>query len=210
MKPEVPDGSPEHAHRAKDPERDSPSQAALQGDDQQRRERTAKAAGGPDQTLGARVLRDGKPSRHYTGRVRICPGFSSAEQKTRDQQDAKTGGRTRQAGERGPPDYDASQHFALAGTVAQSTCGNFESAVGKHEGAQHPTPAIRWDAELLLYGRTGHGDTDPVKERHNGESDQQQQDNAALLQTESLIVVRETRAQCPAWRPRADPQWSLC
>ena len=136
----------------------------MQGNDEERGERTTKAAGSPDKALGPGMFAEGEPAGDDPGSVGVSTGFPGSKKEADTEQGPEAGGGTGECGEAGPPQDDAGENAALAEAVAHRPGRDFEQAIGEDKGTEDPAELIGGDIELVLDAGGGHRDADAIEE----------------------------------------------
>ena len=171
--------------RAEQVEDGSPAKPRGKRHEQQRGQRAAEPARGPDQALRPRVLMPRKPPAHHAGRVGVRTSRTDAEQKARANHLRGAPAPACGRGEGRPPERDAGQLQALAGAVAQRAGGDFEQRVGQDVRAQNPAPLRRRQVQVGADAGLGDRDGEAVEKRDGGDNRKQRKNAVALLQRAS-------------------------
>jgi len=112
-------------------------------------------------------------------------GLTGAEEEPDGDERGQSLRRTRQHGERRPPQHDAREHAPGTAAVTHHAGRNFEETVGKREHPRDPSPPDRVDPKVVLHARSRHRDADPIDIGDGKQEDEQTHDAAT--------VARDTR-----------------
>src|ERR1017187_10229622 len=120
MKPALPKEGPHQAGSGENAEHGAPTQCAQQRNHEERRERSAQPAGGPDHALSTSALRLREPAANHSGRVWIGAGLSRAKEKLGDHELDETEGGRGCGSKDAPAHHHPRQNLALPDTVSGS------------------------------------------------------------------------------------------